>query len=186
VLCEIQALKAGNGRVKAMLTILAAALGATFVFAGVTLVVGQERVWSLFGPPDLGPVAFETLERRTTPNDALACPPHLCRAKSDLDAPVLGVRLNDLRAAMAKVIASEPRTALVYANDVELTERYVQRSALLGFPDTIIIRYVTLPGDRCTLAIYSRSQLGRSDFGANKARIERWLGKLKKEVPLVQ
>lgn len=89
-----------------MLTILAAAAGATFVFVGVILMVGQERVWSLFGSPDLGPIAFETLERRTTPNDALACPPHLCRAKSDLDPPVLGVDLNGLRAAMAKVIAS--------------------------------------------------------------------------------
>jgi uncharacterized protein (DUF1499 family) len=34
------------------------------------------------------------------------------------------------------------------------------------------------------VAIYSRSQLGNGDMGVNKARIERWLGKLKKVVSL--
>ncbi|MDF2974968.1 MAG: hypothetical protein K0R61_5418, partial [Microvirga sp.] len=35
---------------------------------------GLERTWQgLFGSPDLGPVEFATLRRRTTPNDALIC-----------------------------------------------------------------------------------------------------------------
>jgi hypothetical protein len=44
----------------------------TAISASVILMVGPEWIWSLFGPPDLGPVTFETLERRATPNDALA------------------------------------------------------------------------------------------------------------------
>ena len=169
-----------------MLTIFAAAAVVAVITASVILMVGPEWVWSFFGPPDLGPVAFETLERWTTPNDALVCPPHLCKARSDLVPPLFAVDANGLRAAMAKVIASEPRIALVHTNDAGLTERYVQRSALLGFPDTVVVRYIEQPEGRSTLAMYSRSQLGRSDLGVNKARLERWLGKLRQVIPVVQ
>jgi len=68
-----------------------AALIAAFFLAG------PERLWSLFGPPDLGPVEFETLARRTTPNDALACPPGVCRAQSDLTPPEYAVTAAELR-----------------------------------------------------------------------------------------
>jgi uncharacterized protein (DUF1499 family) len=169
-----------------MLTISAVAAVVVVIAASVILMVGPEWVWSFFGPPDLGPVAFETLERRTTPNDALVCPPHLCKARSDLVPTLFAVDASGLRAAMAKVIASEPRIALVHTNDAALTERYIQRSALLGFPDTVVVRYIDQPEGRSTLAMYSRSQLGRSDLGVNKARLERWLGKLRQVVPVVQ
>jgi uncharacterized protein (DUF1499 family) len=172
--------------VKVVLTIFAVAAVVAVMAVSVILMVGPEWVWSFFGPPDLGPVAFETLERRTTPNDALVCPPHLCKARSDLVPPLFAVDASGLRAAMAKVIASESRIALVHTNDAALTERYVQRSALLGFPDTVVVRYIEQPEGRSTLAMYSRSQLGRSDLGVNKARLERWLGKLRRVVPVVQ
>jgi len=148
--------------------------------------VGPEWIWSLFGPPDLGPVTFETLERRATPNDALACSPHFCKATSDLVPPLFAVDVNELRAAMAKVIASEPRIALVHTNGTTPTERYVQRSRLLGFPDTVVVRYIEQSQGRSTVAMYSRSQLGRSDLGVNRARLARWIGKLRQVVPVVQ
>ena len=169
-----------------MLTIFAVAAVVAVIAASVILMFGPEWVWSFFGPPDLGPVAFETLERRTTPNDALVCPPHLCLARSEFVPPLFAVDANGLRAAMAKVIASEPRIALVHTDDMTLTERYVQRSRLLGFPDTVVVRYIERSKGRSTLAMYSRSQLGRSDLGVNKARLERWLGKLRQVVPVVQ
>jgi uncharacterized protein (DUF1499 family) len=68
--------------------------------------------------------------------------------------------------------------------DDALMDRYVQRSALLGFPDAIVVRYMDQPGGTSMVAIYSRSQLGNGDMWVNKARIERWLGKLKKVVSL--
>src|SRR5258708_33501071 len=48
------------------------------------LVAGAERVWRLFGKPDLCPVSFVQLERRPTPNDSLACPPDFCKARVDV------------------------------------------------------------------------------------------------------
>ncbi len=142
---------------------------------GAGAVVRLERLWAVFGAADLGPVDFETLKRRTTTNDALICPPQFCNAKSDLPAPAFTVDVAALRAAVANVIATEPRTVCVESRD--LTERYVQRSALLKFPDTIAVRYIDRPGGS-TLAMYSRSQLGYSDLGVNLARLKRWLEKL--------
>lgn len=100
--------------------------------------------------------------------------------------PLFGVDVAALRVAMAKLIASEQRIALIETNDTALTERYIQRSAPMQFPDTIVVRYIEQPEGRSTLAIYSRSQLGHSDLGVNLARLERWLGKLRQLLPVVQ
>ncbi len=140
-----------------------------------------ERFWSLFGASDLGPVDFDALERRTTPNDALACPPGFCKAKRDLTTPEFRVGVAALRASMAEVISTELRTTLVESSDAMLTERYVQRSAVLKFPDTIVVRYIEQPTGS-TLAMYSRSQLGYSDRGVNLSRLRRWLSKLEQYV----
>src|SRR5262245_28330321 len=117
-----------------ILALSALALTAVIVIAAFAL-IGPERVWALFGPADLGPVSFSALERRETPNDALACPPDICRAQSDLAPPVYAVSAEELRAALGWVIASEPRVTRVATEDAPMVERYVERSALLGFPD---------------------------------------------------
>ncbi len=165
--------------VKGMLTTIAILAAMAAISGGVIFLVGPERIWRLFGPPDLGPIEFETLERRATPNDALICPPDLCKAKSDLVSPVFAVNAGELRAAMAKAVSSEPRVTLIESNDATLSDRYIQRSALLKFPDTVVVRYIERPEGGATLAIYSRSQLGHSDLGVNLARLKRWMRKLK-------
>ena len=159
-----------------ILALVVLALVATFLLAG------PDRVWRLVGPPDLGDVAFETLKRRSTPNDALACPIGLCAATSDLVPPVFAMPPAGLRSAFARAIAAEERLERIAADDARLQDRYIQRSRVMGFPDTIVVRFVAAPGGS-TLALYSRSQLGRSDLGANRARIERWLARLAREAP---
>lgn len=143
---------------------------------------GPERLWSLFGPADLGPVTFETLERRATRTDALACPPSLCPAPADILPPVFPVDVIALRKAFARAIATERRLTLVGIDDRMPADRYVQRSERMRFPDTIVVRYLRVGEKSSTVAIYSRSQLGHSDLGVNLARIERWLDKLRQEV----
>jgi uncharacterized protein (DUF1499 family) len=149
-------------------------------------IVGPERIWALFGPSDLGTVNFETLKRRTSPNDALACPSGLCAAKSDVAPPVFAVSAPELMKAFAKVIASEPLVTQVASDESGFNARYVQRTKIMRFPDTVNVRFIDLGDGRSTIALYSRSQLGESDFGVNRARIERWLGKLQKEAPPVR
>jgi len=85
----------------------------------------------------------------------------------------------------AKVIASEPRVSLAEANDAALTDRYIQRGVHLGFPDTIVVRFLDRADGRSTIALYSRSQDGNGDFGVHRTRIERWLGRLAEHVPPV-
>lgn len=152
----------------------------------VFVLMGPERVWRLFGEPDLGPVSFEQLQRRATPNDALACPESVCTASADIKAALYPMTARDLRITFAKVIASEPRVTTVDADAATLTNRYIQRTGRLGFPDTVVVQFFDRPDERSTLAIYSRSQLGESDLGANKARIERWLSKLAEQVQPVE
>jgi uncharacterized protein (DUF1499 family) len=161
------------------LLIIAALVAAFFL-------IGPERVWELFGPPDLGPVTFETLERRSTPNDALACPPGICKAQSDLTPPEYETSAKSLRYWFGKAIAAEPRLTAIVSDDAALTDRYIQRSALMRYPDTIVVQFFDRPGGRSTLALYSRSQLGSSDLGVNRARLERWLAKLAESVPGVE
>ena len=169
-----------------MLTVQTGILIVAAIAVATFLIIGPAPIWSLFGPADLGPVEFETLQRRTSPNDALACPNDLCKAASDLVPPVFAVDARTLRQAFAEVIGSERNIRPVGSDETALTQRYVQTSALLGFPDTIVVRFIQMPGSRSSVAIYSRSQLGRSDFGVNKARIERWLEKLKQKAAVAR
>jgi uncharacterized protein (DUF1499 family) len=169
---------------KTWMAILVAA-GLALAGAGAVFVIqGPDRFWRQFGDPDLGAVAFETLVRRTTPNDALACPPDVCTAPSDVLPPAYALSAAQLRQAFAAVIAAEPRVTRVAADDTTLTDRYIQRTAMMGFPDTIVVRFFDRPGGRSSLALYSRSEFGRSDFGVNKARIKRWITRLGEHAPV--
>ena len=154
--------------------------------SGAFLLLGPERIWSWFGPADLGPVMFESLRRRAAPNDALACPPDLCPANIDIIPPEFAVTPSALREAFARAILPERRLTLVDIDDRMSTDRYVQRTERMRFPDTIVVRFLERPGGRSTIAIYSRSQLGRADLGVNRARIERWLERLELEVDAVK
>jgi uncharacterized protein (DUF1499 family) len=55
---------------------------------------------------------------------------------------------------------------------------YIQRTELMRYPDSITVRFIPLADGQSTLAIYSRSHYGRSDFGVNQARIRAWLAAL--------
>lgn len=136
------------------------------------------------GPLDIGPVDFATLRRHVTPNDALVCPPDLCRnAVPDSAAPTYALSPAELLAWLKAVALAEPNVdELSCAPACDRTARFVQRSRLMRYPDTIDIEVFPAGGGRSTLAIYSRSLVGSSDFGVNAARVKRWLAALAKQV----
>jgi uncharacterized protein (DUF1499 family) len=124
---------------------------------------------------DLGPIDFAALTRRSTPNDALACLPEICpQARADVAPPLFTIPAADLREKLRTSLRDESRlTELAAVDDLHL--RFVQRSLLMRFPDIIDVVIVPRSSGVSTLALYSRSAVGRSDLGVNRARIERWL-----------
>jgi uncharacterized protein (DUF1499 family) len=132
----------------------------------------------VFGSPDQGPIDFETFTRSSRPNTALACPPGLCRnAIADFDPGVYPGTDEELRERFTAFVLAQPRVIPVYRHarpGLPTQDRYVQRTALMSFPDTIDVRFIALSDTTSTLAIYSRSQIGYSDMGVNLARIRLW------------
>jgi uncharacterized protein (DUF1499 family) len=128
---------------------------------------------------DIGPVDWATLTRHTTPNDALVCPEGHCpNAKADIVAKVYPLPPVALLARIKAIALSEPDTReLDCAPSCERVARILQVTRTMRFPDTIDVE-VFPAGAGSTLAIYSRSLLGRRDFGVNRARIARWLAAL--------
>lgn len=66
-----------------------------------------------------------------------------------------------------------PRVKVLAGSVAEGHITYVARSAFWGFPD-----YITAQQDGDALRIYARLRFGRSDFGVNGDRVDRWLGAL--------
>jgi uncharacterized protein (DUF1499 family) len=128
---------------------------------------------------DIGSVNFATLTRHNTPNDALICPAARCPdAKPDAEPKTYVVPPAELLERLKKIALAEPGTSeLPGEPNCERTARFLQHTRLMRFPDTIDAE-VYPAGDGSTLAVYSRSLLGRKDFGVNRARITRWLAAL--------
>lgn len=144
-------------------------LAAIFVLAN-----GPSFMWQQFGAADLGQVDFTTLQRRSTPNDALVCRKDICAATADLEPPEFDVPVAELYRLVQAATAHEFRLERVGADEKEGTLRYVQRSRWMGFPDTINVKINPLENGHSIAMLYSRSQLGTGDFGVNRARLERW------------
>lgn len=144
------------------------------LFLAGFLVLGPERLWAEFGPADLGDVDFATLQRRDVPNDALACLPEFCAARADIPAPVIPRPFGDVFLAVQDAVVHEPGLEQVDADSGQGTLRFVQRSPILGFPDTINVKVASTADGSSAVLIYSRSQLGKGDMGVNLARVKRW------------
>jgi uncharacterized protein (DUF1499 family) len=137
----------------------------------------------VFGPADRGPVDFERISRTSAPHDALACPEGACgEARVDIVTPVYPVDGARLRAILREVARGQPGTQLVYSARWEEADRFIVRSRIMRFPDTVNARVFGAGEGRSTLALYSRSQIGYSDMGVNKERLRRWLAEIDERV----
>lgn len=114
------------------------------------------------------------IDRTSAPNDALACPPGVCKAEVDIESPLFAIRPERLREIVRRVISSQARTEIVeeHADREQLV--FVQRSRLFGFRDTIWIETVDLD-PHASVIIYSRSNVGFWDLGVNLRRVRAWL-----------
>ncbi|MEL6744206.1 MAG: DUF1499 domain-containing protein [Pseudomonadota bacterium] len=147
---------------------------------GIAAMFGFEKVWRMAGPADLGPVVWEGLSKGPKPNQGLVCPKGLCKeADMDLESPVYALDAAGLKAAILKAANAEPSIKRVDDETDENELRFVTYSPLMRFPDTTRVRIIPFDETSSTLAMYAQAQVGQKDFGANLARLKRWLRQLK-------
>lgn len=119
-----------------------------------------------------------TLARTGWPNDWLVCPPGACTATAAAEAPVYAVPPERLYKSWRAVLAAQPRVRIIGDDASRLLILAQDRTPVLGFVDTISIRVLPAAGSGSTFAAYSRSNIGLSDLGTNRKRLERWIGLL--------
>ena len=112
------------------------------------------------------------LKRPSRRNNALAAPASNSPAP-DLVTPLYPVAAEKLRAILNDVARLQPRTAPLEKSGAQLS--WVQRSAVLNFPDRITARAEPAGAGSSTLILYSQSLYGRYDFGVNHRRLGIWL-----------
>jgi len=111
-------------------------------------------------------------------NRFLMCPAQLCNVRPDMASPVFDVTWETLRDDWSEIVGHQRRVRLV-AGDGDLGRiTYIQRSPILHLPDLITIQFVPLEGARSTFAVVSQSRYPWPDLGANRARVEAWVGAL--------
>lgn len=139
------------------------------------------QIWTvLAGDPDLGDVRFDSLERPESPNTYLVCPSEHCPGTSPDAVPgVYKMAPSALYRSALEKWSSQPRVTVAMDDASEMRARFIQRTAWLKFPDTISLQVFPSGENSSTLAVYSRSQIGYGDFGANKKRVVHWLSLLR-------
>lgn len=147
---------------------------------------GERPLAMLFPVGDVAAIDFATLALSDKPNQHLVCPPGFCGAAAHGESPIFDLSVAELRSHWNAVIAAQPRVTTLSDGDGQVD--YVQRTAMVRYPDIITVRFIALAPNQSTkaqstksqstLALYSRSIFGTSDFGVNKARIDAWLAAL--------
>lgn len=117
---------------------------------------------------------FKTLERPPKPNTYLVAPVNLCLAdKPDATSPFLPARAGDVYASIKAIAANEKRWTLVKEDAGTRQLKIVARTPVLGFKDDLDVQVLQGEDENsATVAIYSRSRVGYSDFGANRKRVD--------------
>jgi hypothetical protein len=110
----------------------------------------------------------------------LACPPDYCALASGTTVPIFPMPWRRLRDAWTAMIARQGR--VVQVGDEEQGRRliYIQHSLVFQFPDIVTVEFVPFGPDASSLAVFSRSRYGRSDFNQNRKRVEAWLTEVEK------
>jgi len=131
-------------------------------------------------------VDFKNIRLPTTPNFYIMCPASYCpKSAHAVVSPEFNVSVAALQVRWNNMIKKQARTTLLTSEDTNLQRLYVQLTALWHFPDFIDVRFISLDENRATLAIYSHSYFGHSDFGVNKKRVVQWIEELRPEVDVL-
>jgi len=150
--------------------VLALALAVVAGYAAINWPDPDEARWHV-DPTDIA--------LRGTPNEFLAAPPGTTEAEPRTASPSHPISPHALLSCFDKVAQDFPRVSAVAGDVASGVVTYVQRSAIVGFPDYVSVKAVPVQTDDgragSALVIYSRSRFGYGDFGVNEARVIAWL-----------
>jgi uncharacterized protein (DUF1499 family) len=110
------------------------------------------------------------------------CPSGFCTPQADRQSPVFAIPWERLRDAWQEMIAAQDHVEEVGIGADPHRLTYIQRSAMLRFPDVVTVLFIALGDDRSTLAIDSRSRYGKGDLGVNRRRVTLWLEQLEQRL----
>ncbi|MBL4739748.1 MAG: DUF1499 domain-containing protein [Sneathiella sp.] len=139
---------------------------------------GNQTLTSFLPVGEISETNFETLELSSSPNQYLICPKNYCVAPINEEAPQFSISALELAQRWKKIIAHQPRISHVKVSKDGQQMDIVQRTEFIRYPDIITVRFISIDAAASTLAIYSRSVYGKSDFGVNKTRIDAWFSEL--------
>ncbi len=126
------------------------------------------------------PVEFATLVLPPSPNTCLLTPTTAPGA-GHLHREPFAVSPEDALAAIRAVAAAMPRTFPLAEFPERRQVQWVARTPLMNYPD-IVVAEVAPAGAGTGLWLYSRSLLGWSDLGANRARVTAWLAAFEERI----
>jgi uncharacterized protein (DUF1499 family) len=118
------------------------------------------------------------IERPTTPNTFLAGPTDM-NPRPDAAIAPFTVPAAELFAKARALFDDLARTYVAAEFPAQRQVHYVVRSKLMNYPDLVTVQVNDAEAGRSTLAIWSRSVYGRSDFGVNRQRTEAWIAALR-------
>ncbi len=147
----------------------AAVLGMAFLLAGC-------------GDPKAGIEDLRKFTRPSSPNSYLICAKGLCAAAADEEGPVFALPPEKLLVAAVKVASQQANTSPADADPALGQLVFIQRTAVLQFPDIVRVQAIAMPGGKSALALYSHSLYGHYDFGANRRRAQAWMVAIKAEL----
>lgn len=153
-------------------------VGGFYALRSMNLLVTDDTMIARFPAPDHEATSFEDLVLKPSPNQFLVCDPAVCAAVPHRVNQIYDIPAVNLRRHFSDIIDASPRITKLASGDHFMQNDYIQRSAIMQYPDLITVRYVRLTEETSTLYIYSRSVFGYGDGGVNKARVEGWLSAL--------
>jgi Protein of unknown function (DUF1499) len=120
---------------------------------------------------------FATLVPPDSPNWFLVCPvDHCLNSKPSMMSPDFPFGAEKLKLYFKDIFQENHNIRIL--SETETTFELVVRTKWIGWPDHVSIQILPVSTSGSTVAIYSRSNYGKSDFDANQSRIDGWLHQL--------
>ena len=115
-------------------------------------------------------IDFKNFDAPKLSNAVLACPRGWCGGAESIQTVTYDISKESLFLAAKGVVRALPRVTFLHSDESRLQIVAVQRSKLIGFPDTFWLQVVDVK-DRVSSIIFSRSNYGSWDAGVNLKRV---------------